>query len=226
MSIKKNDKIPWITSPVTNLAHPKYNKNRFNGTTNQFLLKLIIIGLEVLICSTNSSPYSLWNSNLVRIVYSGSDPNKALSREINHERKKEEQKKEKQIFVLNKETHHFVSQTIDIDSVNTYPQFDPFVEKTSVIELAEEAGLCDGVGRIAHLPPAAPDVAKVVIALFPQNGGSTHQRNGLLVLHKKKKIMDDDDEWWMKEKQKVFTLAEREYSRYQNLTCLLPTVTK
>lgn len=139
----------------------------------------------MLICSTNSSPYSLWNSNLVRIVYSGSDPNKALSREINHERKKEEQKKEKKIFVLNKETHHYVSQTIDIDSVNTYPQFDPFVEKTSVIELAEEAGLCDGVGRIAHLPPAAPDVAKVVIALFPQNGGSTHQRNGLLVLHKK-----------------------------------------
>jgi len=53
---------------------------------------------------------------------------------------------------------------------NAYPKLDPLVEQPAVVELAEEAGLGDGVGGVAHLAPAASHITEVVVPLLPQDG--------------------------------------------------------
>lgn len=70
-----------------------------------------------------------------------------------------------------------------------YPQFDPFVQQSSVVEFTEEARLGNGVRRVAHLTSTASDVAKVVVALLAQYGRTTHQRHGFLILRRESHFM-------------------------------------
>ena len=64
----------------------------------------------------------------------------------------------------------------------SYPQFDPLVEQPPVVELAQEAGLGDGVGRVAHLAASARHITEVVVALLAKDRRTPHQGNRLLVL--------------------------------------------
>lgn len=74
------------------------------------------------------------------------------------------------------------------NGIPTHSQFDPFVEQSPVVELAEQTRLGNGVGRITHLATTAADVAKVIVALLAQDGRTAHQRNGLLVLQSGRRL--------------------------------------
>ena len=52
---------------------------------------------------------------------------------------------------------------------STHPQFDPLVQQPPVVELAQEAGLGDGVGRVAHLAASARHITEVVVALLAKD---------------------------------------------------------
>ena len=64
----------------------------------------------------------------------------------------------------------------------SYLQFNPFVQQSTVIEFTKKARSCNCVSRIPHFTFPAGYITKVVVSLFTQNGTSTHQWHGLLVL--------------------------------------------
>lgn len=65
---------------------------------------------------------------------------------------------------------------------NPYPELNPFVQESSVVEFTQETRLGDGKRGIPHLASAAGHVAEVIVPLLTQYGGTPRQRNGFLEL--------------------------------------------
>ena len=120
-----------------------------------------------------------------------------------------------------------------------YPKFNPFIQKPPVVKFTKKPRLCYGVRRITHFSSSTSNITEVVVTLFAKNSRSTGERCRLLyntyeVLRflfqnyitslpppslsnlEHNKFISNQHTWY----------CLREYSRYQNLTCLFPAVTK